>query len=548
MSDVSVSPAGLLEAAWRSDAGRVRTNNEDVPLVDPYRGVYAVIDGVGGHAAGEVAAEIARSVIVQRLARPLGTPAERVREAITIANNTIFQHASENPALRGMTCVVTLALVTDHRLTVGHVGDTRLYLLNGRSIRKVTHDHSPVGEREDAHELSELEAMRHPRRNEVFRDVGSEYRDKDDADFVEVIEESFDDDSALLLCTDGLTDMVPSATIERLVRERAGRPDDVAEALVAAANDAGGADNVTVVYAEGPGFATSPYTDLPLVPFNDLPTTPLTTAPIASTSDAAANTRGFGRWILTSRTTWFATGALLGVVAALLLAWRMTGVAAFGTRTLIVGPSGVGAYSRIDDAMRAARAGDVVSVEPGVYRERVIVPDGVDLVARAPGSVIMTRAPAASGEWIAIEATGNMSGKIVGLRIESTPDAPIDVGMRLSGQARAVQSIDMSGPMKAGIEIGAASAASIHGSLLAVQGPSVVLDAGAQATLTNNTFLHSGRAAVPPIAMTGSGQIVAARNVFAGFGRDLVKGAADDDWRKALAGNIVVSSEPLPVR
>src|SRR5262245_10932895 len=261
MSDVGVSPAATLEAAWRSDPGRVRTNNEDVPLVDPYRGVYAVIDGVGGHAAGEVAAEIARSVIVQRLARPLGTPAERVREAITIANNTIFQHASENPALRGMTCVVTLALVADHRLTVGHVGDTRLYLLNGRGIRKVTHDHSPVGEREDAHELSELQAMRHPRRNEVFRDVGSEYRDKDDAGFVEVIEEPFDSDSAILLCSDGLTDMVPSATIEQLVRERAGRPEEVAEALVEAANDAGGADNITVVYAEAPGFATSSLID-----------------------------------------------------------------------------------------------------------------------------------------------------------------------------------------------------------------------------------------------------------------------------------------------
>src|SRR6185436_2159789 len=180
------------------------------------RGVFAVIDGVGGHAAGEVAAGIARSVIVQRLARPLGTPAERVREAITIANNEIFQRAGENAALRGMTCVVTLALVTDHMLTIGHVGDSRLYKLGGGGMRKVTHDHSPIGEREEARELTELEAMRHPRRNEVFRDVGSEYRDKDDADFVEVIEEPFEDDSALLVCTDGLTDMVESATIERV--------------------------------------------------------------------------------------------------------------------------------------------------------------------------------------------------------------------------------------------------------------------------------------------------------------------------------------------
>src|SRR5262249_50794203 len=151
----------------------------------------------------------------------------------------------------------------------------------------------------------------------------------------------------------------------------------------------------------------------------------------------------------------------------------------------------------------------------------------VDLVARAPGSVTIARTPGASGEWVAVEASGNMSGRIVGLRIESTAEGPIDVGLRLTGQGRTVQLMDMSGAMKAGIEIGAASAAAIHGSLLAVQGPSVVLDRGAQATLTNNTFLHSGRATVTPIAMAGSGQIAAARNVFAGFGKDLVKGSTD---------------------
>jgi len=256
MTDAVAFTTAPLLGAFRTDPGRVRDNHEDLPLVDASRGVYGVIDGVGGSAAGEVAAAIARDVILNRLSRPLGTPAERVREAIAIANNEIFKRAERAAELRGMTCVVTLALVSGDRLTIGHVGDSRLYTLGPHGLRKLTHDHSPVGEREDACEISEIDAMHHPRRNELFRDVGGVLHDKDDVDFVEVIEAAWDGDQALLLCTDGLTDMVPSATIEQIVRRHAGRPQEVADALVDAANAIGGHDNVTVVYAEGAAFAT----------------------------------------------------------------------------------------------------------------------------------------------------------------------------------------------------------------------------------------------------------------------------------------------------
>src|SRR5215212_2760819 len=99
MSDVATFAAEGLHSAVRSDPGRVRTKNEDVTLVDTLRGVYGVIDGVVGHAAGEVAAAIAGDVILQRLARPIGTPRERVREAIAIANNEIFRRSEESPDL-----------------------------------------------------------------------------------------------------------------------------------------------------------------------------------------------------------------------------------------------------------------------------------------------------------------------------------------------------------------------------------------------------------------------------------------------------------------
>ena len=136
MSESVASAHGRLESAALSDPGRVRTNNEDVPLLDPERGVYGVIDGVGGQAAGELAAAIASDVIMQRLARPLGAPAERVREAIAIANNEIFRRASTSDDLTGMTCVVTLAIVADGRLTIGHVGDSRCYKISPDGHRR----------------------------------------------------------------------------------------------------------------------------------------------------------------------------------------------------------------------------------------------------------------------------------------------------------------------------------------------------------------------------------------------------------------------------
>ena len=140
--------------------------------MDAERGVYGVIDGIGGQAAGELAAAIAHDVILQRVARPLGTPAERVREAIAIANNEIFRRASECPDLSGMTCVVTLAVVDDRTLTIGHVGDSRLYLLRGGEIRQITEDHSWVAEHVRRGTMTPEEAEVSPHRNVITRSLG----------------------------------------------------------------------------------------------------------------------------------------------------------------------------------------------------------------------------------------------------------------------------------------------------------------------------------------------------------------------------------------
>ena len=160
-------------SAGLSDPGRRRENNEDRFHSDPERGIFFVIDGVGGQAAGEKAADTAHEFLRARLERPTGSIPVRIREAITVANNEIHRLAQGNDEWHGMACVLTVAVAEENEVHIGQVGDSRLYLIQPGEIRKVTHDHSPVGEREDRGEIDEISAMRHPRRNEVYRDVGT---------------------------------------------------------------------------------------------------------------------------------------------------------------------------------------------------------------------------------------------------------------------------------------------------------------------------------------------------------------------------------------
>src|SRR3954468_15854856 len=140
-------------AAWRSgvasDPGVVRNNNEDRVYADDAAGIFLVVDGMGGRAAGELAAQTAAEVIPKQLESPEGDVPERVRQAITAANNEIFRLAEDRDDCRGMACVLTLAVAHDDQITLGHVGDSRLYLVWNGTMRKLTSDHSPVGELED---------------------------------------------------------------------------------------------------------------------------------------------------------------------------------------------------------------------------------------------------------------------------------------------------------------------------------------------------------------------------------------------------------------
>lgn len=248
-------PEPTLSSGAATDTGMLRDRNEDRYFLDPARGIFLVADGVGGQAAGELAAQIAVDAVRQCLAGTSSSPEERVRNAITEANNRIFQRAQDDAALAGMACVLTLALVEDGRVTIGHVGDSRLYLIWNGAIRKLTSDHSPVGEGEDSGELSEAEAMLHPRRNEVFRDVGSRLREPGDREFIEIRGCRFRSDAALLLCSDGLTDQLTAAQVREIVEGYDGDAARTAASLVAAANEAGGRDNITALLVAGPEFS-----------------------------------------------------------------------------------------------------------------------------------------------------------------------------------------------------------------------------------------------------------------------------------------------------
>jgi len=538
VSDARALAGEALYGAARTDPGRARSNNEDLPIIDAARGIYGVIDGVGGQAGGEIAAAIARDVILQRLARPLGTAAERVREAIAIANNEIFRRAQEAPELRGMACVVTLAVVADGRMVIGHVGDTRLYKIGPDSFRKITRDHSPVGEREDAGELNEVDAMRHPRRNEVFRDVGSIFRDKDELEFVDVIDEPLEPDCAILVCSDGLSDMLPSPTIAHVIRQHAGDPSRVVEALVAAANDAGGKDNVTAVYAEGPYFAAVLRGELP---DSLTPTEPLdnTRRPAAPPVADAGPVRRAARAVIRSRTTWFVTGLLLGVVGALGLMLYVAKTQVKTAQTLVVAANGSAQFLTISDAISKALPGDTVRIEPGEYVEQIVVGDGVDLVARIPGTVTISRPRALHPAVPSLIVGGESVTRVSGVRITAADEMSDATAVSVTGAGAALDMVEINRHRRA-IEMAPGTSIVMHGSRVDVAGSLASMPETSQASLTNNIFVRVGASTDPPLAAGGTTRLTLTGNVFTGFDGEIVRGVSPARRKEILSGNTIV--------
>jgi parallel beta-helix repeat protein len=445
-----------LKFAGRTHPGRVRRNNEDAFHIDADRGIFLVVDGIGGQAAGEKAAAIAVERLRARLERQTGATEQRIREAIAIANNEILKAARANPEWEGMACVLTVAVLENGSAIVGHVGDSRLYQIRRGEIGKITHDHSPVGEREDKGEIGEAEAMRHPRRNEVFRDVGSEPHEPDDANFIEIERVPFDAETALLICSDGLTDQVTVGEIRRSVERHAGDPDAAVRELIDAANRAGGKDNVTVVVVEGEQF----------------------TAPAAP--HAAAASRNF----FASRPAVFFYGLVLALAAAWFARpYFIPPPVAVQPRVLSAGPGA--RFETIAAALADARANDTVEVLAAEYREQIILKSDVTLRSRVPREA---RLVASVGNGPAITATNVHNARVTGFLIYGDAKTPVSTGILLDNSSVEVDGVDIEGA-NVGIEIRGAASSTLRGNAIHDCSAEGILIVGPSSPLiSHNTF------------------------------------------------------------
>lgn len=225
--------------AWgsRSDVGLIRDHNEDSYLCRPP--LFAVSDGMGGHAAGEVASSIAIKTLTQEA--PDTADSAALARAIELANQAVIAAPQEGKGTPGMGCTLTAIMVEHDKLACAHVGDSRLYVLHQGMLVRVTHDHSYVEELVDKGVITTDEAREHPQRSMIMRALGSD-PDMSADNFTVGLEPG----DRILLCSDGLSSMVSDASLEEICVSSVS-PQECADALVSAALVAGGQDNVTVV-------------------------------------------------------------------------------------------------------------------------------------------------------------------------------------------------------------------------------------------------------------------------------------------------------------
>ncbi len=234
---------GVGRSAGLSDTGRKRRQNEDAFVCEPP--LFAIADGMGGAQAGEVASRLAAAVFEEGAAAVQGE--DGVATVVRAANARIFERAVHDPAVAGMGTTATVAVVDEAAatVTIAHVGDSRAYRYRPGSLEQLTTDHSLVGELVRSGRLTEDEAAVHPHRSVITRALGT------DADVdVDTLTLDVAPGDLVLLCSDGLSVMVRDDEIVRLLEATGAAPRKAAEALVSAANAAGGEDNVTVVLFE----------------------------------------------------------------------------------------------------------------------------------------------------------------------------------------------------------------------------------------------------------------------------------------------------------
>jgi protein phosphatase len=228
----------------QSDQGRIRTSNEDSFVVNGRNKLFLVADGMGGHAAGEVASRIASSTLQEMLsnAGSEGDSAEALRFAAQAANARIYEAQRQNPEYQGMGSTLTALMVKGSSYYIAHVGDSRAYLLRDGTLDQLTRDHSVVWHLFESGVLRKADLSKHPQKNLIIRSIGPHPQVEVDVETGEARERD-----VFLLCSDGLTDVLTDEAIHRILSDSTKSPQELAEVLVSSANAGGGPDNVTVV-------------------------------------------------------------------------------------------------------------------------------------------------------------------------------------------------------------------------------------------------------------------------------------------------------------
>lgn len=231
----------------RTDIGLVRENNEDAFLVCPQRRLLAVADGMGGHLAGEVASRLAIDTLDRKIPLLEGKSdaAQILEKAFQEANQVILQYGRRFPDCYGMGTTLTAAVVCNRRLIVGHVGDSRLYLWQQGRFSRLTTDHSVAEELVRNGSISPQAALQHPYRHVLTRALGTDYQLR-----VDILEKSLEPGDRVLLCTDGLSNLVMDEEIEEAMTENLQSLEEIVDGLVTLALNRGGYDNITVVLAQ----------------------------------------------------------------------------------------------------------------------------------------------------------------------------------------------------------------------------------------------------------------------------------------------------------
>ncbi len=234
-----------------SDAGRVRDNNEDAVGCDPELGLAVLADGMGGYNAGEIASAMAVATLRSELTLWLAVSGDgddsaavraAMQQATDAANHAIYEAAHQNAQYHGMGTTLVLGLFRDRRAVIGHIGDSRCYRWRGGQLQALTRDHSLLQEQIDAGLLTPAEAAHAPNRNLVTRALGVEPTVE-----LEVNEHAVEAGDVFLLCSDGLNDMLGDREIGALLARGGHDMPGSAQALMDAANAAGGRDNISLV-------------------------------------------------------------------------------------------------------------------------------------------------------------------------------------------------------------------------------------------------------------------------------------------------------------